>query len=239
MIARTYETDIATLLSLNPDLSSTVIQPGQVLDVAPDFRGLRHVVQRGETLSAIASAYDLPVSDIEAENHLAPGGQIPVGQPLLLPGARERKDRGILASRNASARRAAQPATDRAAFSAGWTWPITGGLHSSEFGQRWGGFHSGLDIAVPTGTPAAAVAAGTVQFAGWDGGYGFSVILDHGDGLMTRYAHASKLLVVEGQEVEQGENVILVGATGNSTGPHLHFEVLLGGTPQNPRVYLP
>lgn len=239
LIAQTYNTDISTLLSLNPEITSTVIQPGEILEVVPAFLGLGHIVRHDETLSEIAEGYSLSATEIQTANGLALSDHLAVGQWLLLPGARVRQSRGIVASRSVNPRRASQAAADGQARSLGWIWPIAGGLHSSEFGQRWGGFHSGLDIAVSTGTPAASVASGTVTFAGWDGGYGYSVILDHGGGIRTRYAHASKLLVAEGQTVEQGEDVILVGATGNSTGPHLHFEVLVDGTPQNPRVYLP
>lgn len=126
-----------------------------------------------------------------------------------------------------------------ASGSGGWTWPIQGGMHSSEFGPRWGSFHPGLDIAAPAGTPAVAARAGTVVFAGWDGNYGYCVMLDHGDGIKTRYAHASAVLVQVGQSVGQGAPVIKVGNTGYSTGPHLHFEVIVNGKPQNPRNFLP
>lgn len=238
LIAETYETDVSTLISLNPQASSTVIRPGEVLKVAPGFEGLSHAVRRGETLSGIAAAYGLTVKEIETANALTSAERLEDGQLLLLPGARRRQERVMVASRSGDSRRTTPvPAVQK--IDLGWVWPITGGIHSSEFGRRWGGFHAGLDIAVATGTSAAATADGTVTFSGWDGGYGYSVIIDHGNGLQTRYAHASKLLVAEGQTVRQGEGVILVGATGNSTGPHLHFEVLLNGTAQNPRLYLP
>ncbi|MFZ5816169.1 MAG: peptidoglycan DD-metalloendopeptidase family protein [Bacillota bacterium] len=233
VIAQTYETDIATLLALNPEVDSTIIQPGQVLQVVPGFQGLTHEVAWGDTLAQIASTYEVTMEEIVEANQLASRDHLQVGELLLLPGAEVRSDRVIAASRSTHSRRAT------ASGGLSLTWPIRGGLHSSEFGQRWGGFHSGIDIAVPAGTPAAAAASGTVIFAGWDGGYGYSVILDHGGGYQTRYAHASQLLVAEGEPVAQGENVILVGATGNSTGPHLHFEVLVNGDPQNPRLFLP
>lgn len=233
LIANAYETDAPTLISLNPDINPSLIQPGEELQVVPEFRGLRHIVRWGETLGQIASVYGLSVKEIQTYNGLPSSDLVQVDQLLLLPGARrQRQERTMVASRGGG-RNGGQ------ASPAGWAWPISGGLHSSEYGSRWGGFHSGIDIAVPTGTPAAAAAGGKVVFAGWDGGYGYSVLLDHGGGVQTRYAHASKVLVAEGQVVGQGENVILVGATGNSTGPHLHFEVLVNGAAQNPRQYLP
>lgn len=234
-IADKYDTDLATLLSLNPHLDTTVIQPGEELQVIPHFRGLVHTVSPGETLSEISMLYGLSIQAMMEANQLSSSEHLQVDQVLLLPGAQLHMERSMVASsRGGTARRSAsEPAL-------GWVWPITGGLHSSEFGEaRWGTVHTGIDVAVPTGTPAVAVASGTVTFSGWDGGYGYTVIIDHGSGLQTRYAHASKVLVAQGQEVAQGENVILVGATGNSTGPHLHFEVLVDGTAKNPRLYLP
>ncbi|MDI6880631.1 MAG: M23 family metallopeptidase, partial [Desulfitobacteriaceae bacterium] len=84
-----------------------------------------------------------------------------------------------------------------------------------------------------------AAAAGTVVSAGWDGGYGKMILIDHGNGVMTRYAHSSQLLVSVGQRVAKGQTIGLVGVTGNTTGPHLHFEVISNGSTLNPLSYLP
>jgi murein DD-endopeptidase MepM/ murein hydrolase activator NlpD len=107
----------------------------------------------------------------------------------------------------------------------GYVWPSQGIL-SSGYGWRWGRMHKGIDIAAPTGTPIVAVASGTVVSAGWnDGGYGYLVEVEHGDGTLTRYAHNNRILVKSGQQVAQGQQVSEMGSTGFSTGPHLHFEV--------------
>ena len=121
--------------------------------------------------------------------------------------------------------------------STGMGWPLSGSINSY-YGYRSGGFHNGLDIGGGTGTPYYASAAGRVVTAGWSGGYGYMILLDHGNGIMTRYAHSSKLLVSEGQQVSQGQNIGLVGSTGNSTGAHLHFEVILNGSAVNPTNYI-
>ena len=118
-------------------------------------------------------------------------------------------------------------------------WPITGTI-TSRYGYRWGSeFHTGLDIAKASGSKIAAADGGTVTLAGYNGNYGYCVIIDHGNGYTTLYAHCSKLLVSKGQKVAKGETISLVGSTGRSTGPHLHFEVRKNGSLVNPINYLP
>ncbi len=124
-----------------------------------------------------------------------------------------------------------------AVSAAGFIWPVNGTVVSG-FGIRWGRMHEGIDITASIGTPIWAAAAGTVIHAGWLGGYGNLVVVDHGDGLATAYAHASSILVSVGQSVAQGETIALVGSTGNSSGPHLHFEVRVNGVAVDPLLYL-
>jgi murein DD-endopeptidase MepM/ murein hydrolase activator NlpD len=118
-------------------------------------------------------------------------------------------------------------------------WPVRGRI-TSYFGWRnhpilrKKKYHSGLDIAVPTGTPIAAADAGVVIFCGRNGGYGNMIALDHGNGLSTVYAHCSELLVTKGQTVAKGDIVAKAGSTGLSTGPHVHFEIRKNGVPVNP-----
>ena len=120
---------------------------------------------------------------------------------------------------------------------AGLVWPCDGVVVSG-FGMRWGRMHEGIDVGCAYGTSNRAAAAGTVIYSGWLGGYGNLVVVDHGNGLSTAYAHASSLLVGVGQSVAQGETVSLVGSTGNSSGPHLHFEVRVNGEAVDPLWYL-
>jgi murein DD-endopeptidase MepM/ murein hydrolase activator NlpD len=100
-------------------------------------------------------------------------------------------------------------------------------------------FHSGLDIAVPSGTQVKAADGGKVLISGWNGGYGYYIAIDHGNGISTAYAHNSRLLVKEGDVVYQGQVIAGSGSTGLSTGPHLHFEVRINGAPVDPVKYLP
>lgn len=122
--------------------------------------------------------------------------------------------------------------------------PISGGRLSSGFGARSAPTkgastnHKGVDWATPIGTSVAASNAGTVAFAGWASGYGYAVYINHADGRQTRYGHLSKVLVKTGQSVSQGERIALSGNTGRSTGPHLHFEIRIGGSAVNPLKYL-
>lgn len=123
--------------------------------------------------------------------------------------------------------------------SAGGTlnWPTKGTI-SSPYGKRGSGFHTGIDIANKKGTTVSAAAGGTVKSAGWSGGYGYCIIVDHGNGMKTRYAHLSKINCKVGDSVSRGEKIGEVGSTGNSTGPHLHFEVIINGSTKNPINYL-
>ncbi|MDQ0284968.1 murein DD-endopeptidase MepM/ murein hydrolase activator NlpD [Desulfofundulus luciae] len=116
-------------------------------------------------------------------------------------------------------------------------WPTVGAIESP-FGPRWGRLHAGVDIAAGTSAPVRAAESGRVVSAGWNGGYGLMVDVYHGDGVITRYAHLSRIEVRVGQRVERGQVLGRVGSTGNATGPHLHFEVLVNGRPVNPARFL-
>ncbi len=119
-------------------------------------------------------------------------------------------------------------------------WPVNG-VVTSPYGLRWGGtdFHPGIDIANDMGTPIIATADGIVEYAGWNsGGYGNMVDINHGNGIMTRYGHASQVVVATGQAVKRGQLIAYMGSTGFSTGPHVHYEVHINGQRVNPVSYL-
>jgi murein DD-endopeptidase MepM/ murein hydrolase activator NlpD len=116
-------------------------------------------------------------------------------------------------------------------------WPVSGPI-TSPFGMRWGTLHPGIDIGVPTGTPVHAAAAGTVVWCGWMSGYGNFVVIDHGGGYATAYGHNSRVVVSCGEHVAQGQVIAYSGCTGFCTGPHVHFEVRVNGTPVDPLAYL-
>ncbi|HEY8487035.1 MAG TPA: LysM peptidoglycan-binding domain-containing M23 family metallopeptidase [Limnochordales bacterium] len=179
-------------------------------------------MEQGETLWDIARLYGVSVERIAQANDLADPHRITAGQRLTIPGASApRRPRLVV---NGRLQRALQ-------------WPVRGGI-SSPFGRRWGRMHEGVDIRVPPGTPVRAAAGGRVVFAGWNGGYGYLVIVDHGQGVHTYYAHNRRVVVREGQQVNRGQVLAYSGSTGHTTGPHLHFEVRLNGRPLNPVRYL-
>jgi murein DD-endopeptidase MepM/ murein hydrolase activator NlpD len=120
---------------------------------------------------------------------------------------------------------------------AGLIWPTSGPV-TSPYGQRWGRLHAGIDIGAPSGQAIYASAAGTV-ISGCGGGYGNCVMIDHGNGMVTLYAHQTSVYVSGGQTVSQGQNIGTIGCTGSCTGPHLHFETRINGSPYDPLTYLP
>ncbi|MGH2686815.1 MAG: murein hydrolase activator EnvC family protein, partial [Actinomycetota bacterium] len=145
----------------------------------------------------------------------------------------------LIRRKEAEAAQTAQSAGSSGRVStSGLVWPARGPV-TSEYGQRWGRLHAGIDIGAGTGAPIWAAQSGTVIFSGVQSGYGQVIIIDHGGGLSTLYAHQSRRIATDGQRVSRGQTIGLVGSTGQSTGPHLHFETRENGSPVNPRRYLP
>jgi len=181
-------------------------------------------VGAGETLSAIAVRYGVTVGDLVRANGLNNPDNLAVGEYLVVP-----TTPGVPGNPVAGGTIHSLP------------WPVSGPV-SSPFGEReiFGHreFHTGVDIAAPLGTPIRAPLAGRVVFAGPLGTYGLAVILDHGDGFSTLYAHAEQLQVAPGGTVTAGQTLALVGATGDATGPHVHFETRVDGQPRDPLIYL-
>ncbi|MBS3939690.1 MAG: peptidoglycan DD-metalloendopeptidase family protein [Actinobacteria bacterium] len=143
----------------------------------------------------------------------------------------------LIRDRQAEAPSADGPAPGANVTSGGYAWAFCGPV-TSEYGPRWGRMHQGIDVGGGTGTPIGASKAGRVIFAGWQGGYGNLVLIDHGDGVVTAYAHQNALAVSSGRSVSRGETIGYVGSTGNVTGPHLHQEFRVNGSPVDPRQYL-
>lgn len=221
-IARRYGVSVCTLVESNGLSDPDFLRVGTEI-LIPPVDGLLYEVVAGDTIWSIANRYGVDVGGIIRHNGIRDPGMIGVGEKLILPGVR-------------NLRKAAHELSHRG--SPGLSWPLRGRI-TSEFGMRWGRFHSGIDIAAAHGTAIKAAAPGTVSMVGFAGGYGLMVTLSHDNGTATLYAHASRVLVKVDQRVRRGQTIALVGNTGNSTGPHLHFEVIVGGRSVDPLKHLP
>lgn len=183
----------------------------------PPDEPVYHRVKTGENLWVIAVRYGTTIEAICDLNGLRQSALLPAGLKIEIPWS----------------------ASNTGAADDGFKvfLPVRGEI-TSGFGMRNGRMHEGVDIAAPRGTPIVAVAPGRVHSAGWMGNYGKAVVIDHGSGYSTLYAHCDKLLVSKGQEVKTGQSIALLGNTGRSTGPHVHFEVICQGKRRNPMEYL-
>jgi len=244
-IAARYGVSVATVAASAGVTDPDRIYPGQKLSF-PSVDGVLYVVEPGDTLAAVAERYDVSEQTVASANDITDPKTLAVGRTLIIPGGREpargevSSDRTSDPAEGAAVTAASAPggaAAVPAAVGVTLAWPIRGPI-SSPYGIRWGRLHTGIDIAAAYGTTIRAAAAGKVTFVGWYGSYGRSVLIDHGGGLSTLYAHASAILVSVGQQVSAGTPVAKVGSSGNSTGPHLHFEVRVDGKPCNPLSYL-
>lgn len=223
-IASRYGVSTRELSSWNGIRNLNHIVAGQELIVST--RALTHIVQRGETVSAIAARYGVNSDSLVAVNNLASADRIHIGQKLLIPPT----GGGAVEVTSVSAR-------GRAIRRFGVR-PLDGSV-SSGFGPRGGRMHEGIDIAAPHGATIRAVAAGKVAYADWAGSYGLLIKLEHPGDIETRYAHLSRILVNPGEMVQAGQPIARVGSTGRSSGPHLHFEVRVGGEAVDPIHWLP
>ncbi len=144
------------------------------------------------------------------------------------------------------AQKYANTSSNKAAANSAYSWLISHPLPNSRVSSNYGGRtmsgraenHSGLDLAAPSGTPIYATGPGIVTKSGWGTGYGQYVEINHGNGYLTRYAHASRLIARVGEQVQAGDHIANVGCTGRCTGPHLHYEVVKDGQRKNPSTYL-
>ncbi len=213
------------LRSLRQDLDEEQVKAAQARDVAAERRKavlarLSELQEARVQKQRLSDALEARIREYQAEaDEVA------------------RQESGLTALIRSKEREVIDPGADGRVSGAGLVWPLRGRV-TSGFGPRWGRLHAGIDISGGTGTPIRAAKAGEVIFAGPYSGYGNTVIINHGGGFTTLYAHQSRLGTRDGAQVSQGEVIGSVGSTGHSTGPHLHFETRVNGSPQNPRRYL-
>ncbi len=181
-------------------------------DPAPN----EYIVQQGDNIHLIAFALETTPKAIGRANPWVNPRQLAPGMRLTVP--RSARGDAFAGGDHESEADAIQPR------SADFIWPLRKYRVSSRFGRRWGRLHAGIDLRAPKGTPVRAAAAGRVIFSGFRGAYGNKIIISHGRGVETVYAHNSRNLVKRGQRVKQGEIIANVGRSGNATGYHVHFE---------------
>ena len=231
-IAQQFAVSVETILWNNGNLEDNpdYLSYGDVLTILP-VSGVYHTVAEGDSLESIAEQYKVQVEDITGYegNYMEDSDTIAVGQELIVPGGyKPYKIRHVVAWSG--------PIPENAQRGTGlFGYPMSGWIS-----QRYHEYHRALDIAGPEGTPIMAADSGYVAVVGRsDRGYGRYVLIDHGNGFQTLYAHFSVIFVKVGQSVGKGQTIGLCGSTGKSTGPHVHFEVILNGVKRNPSIYLP
>lgn len=247
-IALLYSLAPETVLWANSELKDNpdMLNVGMVLNIPP-VDGVVHVVQAGDTLDSIAAKYKVSVEAIvnASWNSLRNDQQPVVGQHLIVPGGK--REMVVWQLPKPTAAVSAAFISAHAGFCQGVT-PTVLGVGSFIWpnndhrvtGNPYAGWHRGIDLAGRTGDPVYAADSGTVVYAGWNSwGYGNLIVLDHGNGWQTWYAHLSRLYVGCGQQVLQGATIGAIGSTGRSSGPHLHFETRYNGDLPNPLNYLP
>lgn len=235
-IAENFEVSVATILWENNLSSYSIIRPGQKLVVLPQS-GLSHLVKSGDTVGSIAKKYDIEETEILGYNKISRSDTLQIGDKLFIPGGKKvslpaykpKSYTGFTAIKNIVKAPSAKPAASNK-----MNWPTVGTRITQYYSWR----HHGLDIANKTGTPIYAADSGTVEVLGWGTGYGNQVVINHGGGKKTRYAHLSKFFVKKGDKVEKGQTIAAMGSTGWSTGPHIHFEVIINGKKYNPLNYI-
>lgn len=235
-VASSQNLEIDTLYGCNNLKNPDMLRPGATLRI-PDQDGIFYKVAKGETLDKIAKSYGIPADRIRKGN--APGAvdTLTTGVEIFLPGARpEASDSQSDEKSSGSGSKSSTPAKS---YTRSYRWPVVGKINSP-FGwrrhpvTRRRDFHTGVDIKSPRGRAIKASKAGRVEYSGWMGGYGRVVVIRHGDGYSTLYAHCNSISVRKGQSVSQGQTIASVGTSGRTTGPHLHFEIRNGKSPVNP-----
>jgi murein DD-endopeptidase MepM/ murein hydrolase activator NlpD len=231
-IADQFGLDPTSILWANPPIEDApdLLRIGQEVVILP-IDGVLHKVDRGDTLASIAELYDVEpgaIASCEYNDLGDANGRVELGEFLIVPGGEKPYEPKVVTAYTG-------PVPEGARGTGRFQWPVLGSITQ----DYWYG-HRAIDIGAPTGSAVLATDGGFVSFAGWtDVGYGYLIVVDHANGFATYYAHLSNIYVTEGQAVERGRVIGAAGNTGNSTGPHLHFEVRRNGVQQNPRAYLP
>ena len=232
-IAKKYNVTSNTIIWENKLNKYGFINLGQKLTILPTT-GVVYKVKKYDTISKIANNYNVEESEIMEINKIASASSLQIGQSLIIPGGRK----AYVAPKVTTAKvaRSTKTTTYKASITSSdkFLWPASCRTITQYYHWR----HHGVDIACKHGTPIYAVEDGTVSASGWSTGYGKRIIINHGNGTKTLYAHFTKLYVRAGQAVNRGDAIGAMGSTGWSTGSHLHFEVRKAGSKKNPLSYI-
>jgi murein DD-endopeptidase MepM/ murein hydrolase activator NlpD len=242
-IAQSHGVSTNTILWANNITDPSTIKIGTKLVILP-VTGVQHTVKSGETLASIANKFGADATDIAQYNGISVDGTLAAGTTIIIPGGELPLNTPTAPTKSSSTKKSGSTKSSGkisvgSNLSDATSNPYRGGSgveHDGYFENPvpgailTQGIHgwNAVDLAVPTGTPIHAAAAGTVilsRTGGWNGGYGNYVIIDHGNGIQTLYAHMSRTAATEGETVSAGEVIGYVGSTGEATGPHVHFEV--------------
>lgn len=235
-IAAQFGVSVNTILWENNLSAYSLIRPGDKLTIL-QMTGVSHSVKRGETLASIAIKYGIEQNIILEANKLGGADKLAVGQKLIIPGGRVIYTAPKQAARNVSAGSITdlfKPENLKSFVSNKLAWPTVGARITQYYSWR----HHAIDIANKIGTPIYACDAGVVEVAGWGTGYGNQIVINHGGGRKSRYAHMSKFYAKKGDTVKKGEAIGAMGSTGYSTGSHVHFEYIINNIKYNPLNYL-
>ncbi|MBI2551375.1 M23 family metallopeptidase [Candidatus Uhrbacteria bacterium] len=234
-IAETYGLSLSSVLWANNLTGRSPIRDGQKL-VIPPVDGVLYTVKKGDSVSKIAKQFGADSQQILAFNLLESVDALTVGSQIVVPGGEPPKPVVRAPVANIFKPTPSVPSAPRgSAEGVGkWVWPTDWRVITQYYGWK----HTGVDIDGDYTTHSYAAADGTVIYSGWRNGYGYTIEVDHGGGLVTRYAHHSKLYVEVGEKVKAGQSIAQTGTTGHSTGTHLHFEVIKNKKFQNPLDYV-
>ncbi len=229
-IANQFEISVDTILTENGLYSGAYLKPGDKLRILP-ITGISYKIKEGDTLARISTKFQTDNQKIIAFNRLINEKDIKSGQVLIIPGVQLANERKVYVALRYANKSWAGNIGGKLAYD--MVWPVL----SKKINQYFTWRHNGIDLHGRMGDPIFASAPGKVIKAGWIRGYGYQVLIQHPNNILTRYAHSSKLLVKNGDIVQRNQVIGLVGSTGRSTGPHVHYEIIRNGKRTNPLSY--
>lgn len=234
-IAKAYGVSVETIIWENNLSVAGFIKPGQELKILPTT-GVKHLIKESETISQIAKKYGVDAEDILEYNEIEIEDHILAGEEIIIPNGIKKsppspaRQKYLAELKREDFKEFKVPDDYKSGGASGFIWPLPSAYRVSQYYSRR---HKAIDIPCRD-CQIVATADGLVELSGWQRGYGYTIVINHGQGLKTRYAHGKEVLVSAGQNITQGQPIMISGSTGRSTGPHLHFEIKRNGELLNP-----